>query len=150
MQLVISTPARRTCGDSGGRNNNGAPCRVFLNLSEDNGCCFRHDPIRRAKFLTAEGEGLENAKVKRRLEKLKRRRGFKAPRTMEDATTQSAKLYEYTVIGEIDEKTSRACSQALNQFREAFKLRDMEQRLRAAEARVKVLEGLLEKKGLRA
>lgn len=38
----------KTCGDSGGLNSRGEPCRQTLDLAPENGLCRYHDPNRAA------------------------------------------------------------------------------------------------------
>jgi hypothetical protein len=132
----MTTPERRTCGDSGGRKGNGEPCGSHISLSPE-GLCLAHDPERQAlaREMRAAGGRKSAAENKRRrdeaiaaknAEKPQSANGIvfsgntpPQPKTLEDAAGYLAHTAHAVANGQCDARTAHETTFALKGFMEA-------------------------------
>jgi hypothetical protein len=138
-----------TCGEAGGTNAAGEPCRSELGLSEVNGLCPTHDPLRAEAMREARANGGRASGLNKRNRRAEKRQAGmpegvtlidaslkfvplktpKAPKNLEDARRLSSWLFYMTVKGKIDSTTAREAKAALDVFARIAEKRAMEKEL---------------------
>lgn len=123
---------RTACGDSGGTNAAGEPCRAVLGLSETNGLCIVHDPEReeRAREVrSAGGRAGVQARAARARPELPEGMPRSEPKTLEDAVRWSAWAIHATAAGVIDARTGHEIGYLVNAFKAAVEKRDLQREI---------------------
>ncbi len=114
------------CGDSGGVNRTGEPCRSTLSLSPENGLCRVHDPARAKEVLEMRRAGARaQVEAKRRTKALLPEGVPPAPETLQDAVAWSSWAIRSVATGEIDPRVGHEIGYLVNAFKAAVEKRDL-------------------------
>lgn len=127
---------RKTCGESGGTTQAGAPCRAFLNLNAESGLCLVHDDERiDARQAMRLAGAVANTRAARARRSAEGREGVpSAPQTIEDAERFASWLTHAVCAGEIDARSAHEAAVCLREFRGASEKRIIERELRELRA----------------
>jgi hypothetical protein len=119
-----------TCGDAGGKNAQGAPCRAVMRLSASNGLCLMHDPERTEELKAMRSAaGVASKESKRRAKAALPADVPKAPKTLEDAVQFASWLTWAVCVGALDARTAHESAYALNCFKAAVEKRDLQREI---------------------
>lgn len=119
-----------TCGESGGRTRAGKACGVTLNLSDVNGLCLQHDPMRRDELYAVRVAGSKARALKIQKEKAALPEGVPPkPRTLKDAIQWASWATHSVATGEIDVRVAHEIAVLVREFRMALEKRALEEQV---------------------
>ena len=154
MNSKTSTPRPAvTCGDHGGRNQQGEACGVAMNLSATTGLCLHHDPARvdEARALYKTGSAAAGRATHLRRIELLTTEPVNLPRAEPDTLGRLARWHRWVVravaTGEIDARTAHEITCSLKELRPVLLNLNLERRVKELEMALKKARKELERRG---
>ncbi len=127
-----------TCGESGGRTRAGKACGVTLNLSEINGLCIQHDPLRKDELYAIRVAGSKARARKIQQEKAALPEDVPPkPRTLKDAIQWASWATHSVAVGAIDVRVAHEVAVLVREFRMALEKRALEEQVEELKAQLK-------------
>jgi len=119
-----------TCGESGGTTRAGKPCGVTLNLSDVNGLCLQHDPMRKDELYAVRVAGSKARALKIQKEKAALPDNVPPkPRTLKDAIQWASWATHSVAVGAIDVRVAHEIAVLVREFRMALEKRALEEQV---------------------
>lgn len=135
------TERKPTCGDSGGKTRAGKSCGVTLNLSDINGLCLQHDPLRRDELYAVRVAGSKARARKIQQEKAALPENVPPkPRTLKDAIQWASWATHSVAVGAIDVRVAHEIAVLVREFRMALEKRALEETIEELQAQLKAAE----------
>ena len=138
---MSETERKPTCGEAGGKTRAGKPCGVTMNLSDINGLCLMHDPLRRAELHAVRVAGAKARGRKIQQEKAALPADVPPkPRTLKDAIQWASWATHSVAIGAINVRVAHEIAVLVREFRMALEKRALEETIEELQAQLKAAQ----------